>query len=290
MNAYRLILSVFLAMAIFPAAAIDAGEPDPRQNSARKIAISFDDLPTLSHDILTVNDQIAYFNRIMRTLEQHNVRAIGFLVGQRLRPENEHLVRSFIDAGHLVGNHTFNHWDLNKVSASDYIRDIEKCSNLISQLDMPCKYFRYPFLHRGDDVAKKDSVLSYLERNEFIIAPVSIDNDEAGFNLRFVKALQSDSSAAQTIGQEYVEHMIFKTEYYERLAVEVNGKAINHILLLHMNLINSYYLDTLLDWYEQNGWEFISIEEALSDPFYSKPDSYVGEQGLSYIERVTGKE
>ncbi len=257
----------------------------------KKIVITIDDLPTLSHSILTMDEQISYFNRILKILKKHKIKALGFLVGKLIKPDNEHLIHSFIKAGHIVGNHTFNHWDLNKVNSSKYINDIKKNNYFINKLNMPKKYFRYPMLHRGNKLSKKKSVIEYLKKEKFIIAPVSIDNDESMYNIKYVRSKKSgDLSKAEEIGKHYIQHMIKQTKYYEKLAIEINGKSINHILLIHMNYINSYYLDILLNWYKKNGWEFITIDEALSDPFYLKKDRYLGKKGLSYIERVNKTE
>lgn len=252
----------------------------------KPIAITIDDLPVLTHGLIDVDDQQKYFHRILATLRKHNVIATGFVVGKMVNSQNEDLIKAFIKEGHFIGNHTFSHFDLNKKSATEFIDDIKKGQSEIKKFQKKVKFFRYPMLHRGDEIKKRDSVSTYLITNNYIASPVSIDNDETIFNINFVKAYyQNKKEEADSIGQAYISHMINKSLYYDSLGYDVTGRQINHILLLHMNFINSFYLDTLLTWYKNNNWEFITLDEALSDPLYFWEDPYVGKRGISWVER-----
>lgn len=67
---------------------------------------------------------------ILETLERYNVKATFFMVGDNVRKYPE-LYRRIVEAGHRVGNHTFNHiggfkhtiktYSLNADKANDYI-------------------------------------------------------------------------------------------------------------------------------------------------------------------------
>lgn len=258
-----------------------------KNEGRKKLAITIDDLPTLSHGLLNKQQQKEYFIRITGILKKYDIHALGFVLGKLTTSQNKNLLNTFIEDGNSLGNHSQNHWDLNKVNANSYINDILSCDTLLAGFDQKIKYFRYPLLHRGDEKSKKDSVLSFLSHNNFKIVPVSIDTDEVVYNLEFVTAYCSgDTARAEKIGEDYLSHMKERSRYYEKMAMEVNKKPISHILLIHMNFINSFYLDELLEWYQSDHWEFIDIEQALSDPFYSLKDNYTGKKGLSYIERV----
>ena len=160
-----------------------------QQNEKKKIAITFDDLPTLSHGILSKKQQHNYFYRTLYVLKKHKVRSTGFVVGGMVNNSNKVLISDFIAAGHDMGNHSFKHYDLNKVDVNKYCHDILLCDSLLSKFSDSLKYFRYPFLHRGNTENKKDSVMKFLQSYDYTIAPVSIDSDETDFNIRFVKAI-----------------------------------------------------------------------------------------------------
>lgn len=253
----------------------------------KQIAITLDDLPTLSHGLISQAEQTVYFNRILKILEKYKIKSTGFVVGQSVSDKNKSLIKSFIKQGHSIGNHTFSHPDLNKTSCRYYINNIKKNQNLISNFNIKHKYFRYPMLHRGDSKEKRDSIYHYLQNEKYTIAPVTIDNDETTFNIKFVRAYFSGNNAkADSLGKAYVNHMIEKSLYYDQLGYKLTGRSVKHILLLHMNFINSFYLDHLLKWYKNNNWIFISLADALSDPLYIFEDMYIGKKGISWLERI----
>lgn len=53
--------------------------------------------------------------QILDTLAKHNVKAAFFVVGNYLEQEPE-LVRRMAREGHIVGNHTYHHYDMSKLS------------------------------------------------------------------------------------------------------------------------------------------------------------------------------
>lgn len=142
-------------------------------------------------------------------------------------------------------------------------------------------------LHRGDTEQKHDDVLNYLKNKMYIIVPVTIDNDEWLFNQNYVEALkQNDHIKMLEIGEAYLDHMKTETKRNVDLAYEKFKRSVKHILLIHMNVINSVYLEDLLSWYQREGWEFISVPEALKDPIYSEKDHYIGNKGWSWLRRI----
>ena len=212
---------------------------------------------------------------------------MGFVTSKNIYPGSEKLLDEFVNRGHQIGNHTHSHFDLNNVICTDYMKDILECEKYISKYQTDNKYFRYALLHRGNTLEKRDSIYKFLDENKYIIVPVSIDNDEWKYNQLFIKALlEDDTLKAGRIGKDYINHMIDMTYHFDSLAYSIVNRNIEHILLLHLNYINSFYLGKLLEWYVNSGWEFISVDDALLDPIYSMKESYLGERGLSYIKRI----
>ena len=253
-------------------------------HAQRQMAITIDDLPIAYSRYLSVNEQQATFNAILAALEEHDVTATGFVNGQRLTREWRTYLDNFVDAGHRIGNHTYSHPDLNDVSVEDYVKDIERGENSIRKWMSKPKFFRYPFLHRGNTKAKREAVYEFLHNEQYVIAPVSIDNDEYRFNQQLVDAKRNGKHL--DIRDQYIAHMMERTGHFESMAHAKLQRPVKHILLLHMNYLNGLYLDDLLQAYREEGWEFISLDQALEDSLYSLPDNYVGPKGLSYLERV----
>ena len=67
---------------------------------------------------------------VVGLLGQYNIKATFFMVGDNVRkhPEEYRLV---VDAGHKVGNHTFNHLKGLSTDTRDYIGNVEKANELI---------------------------------------------------------------------------------------------------------------------------------------------------------------
>ncbi len=257
-------------------------------DSVKQVAVTLDDLPTISYDgLLNREEQVKYFHDILAILEKHKVKVIGFVNGSNLNGFRHQLLDEFCRRGHLVGNHTYSHPDLNDVNCSEYMMDISQGEESVKKYMEGRKYFRYPMLHRGNTLEKRDTIFSFLAENDYIIVPVSIDNEDFLYNINYIKMLKAgDTVKADSIGRQYIKHIIGQSNYFDSLAVIKTGRQIKHILLLHMNYINSIYLDDLLTWYENNGWQIITTDEALDDPVYALPDTYVGKKGVSYIERI----
>jgi peptidoglycan-N-acetylglucosamine deacetylase len=255
--------------------------------SNRRMAVTLDDLPALSHGIIPEAEQKLYVRRILDVLKKRGIRAVGFVVGGSLKPANRELVVEFLRAGHEIGNHTETHPDLNRTTADKFLRDIDSCGEKLSSFKAPIRYFRFPMLHQGETVEKRDAVAAGLRARRLINAPVTIDSDETDYNIRYVRAyFEGRKSDADAVARDYVLHMLQKSREYAGLADRLFGRSIPQILLLHMNFINSMVLDELLGKFAADDWTFTPLDEALTDPIYALADPYVGPKGLSWLERL----
>jgi peptidoglycan-N-acetylglucosamine deacetylase len=104
----------------------------------KQIALTYDDGPNDLHTL-----------RLLEVLARHEVRATFFLIGRHVQQLPE-ITRRIIDAGHVVGNHTFTHPLLIFKSRAEIRQELSDCrsalqdaigetSNRISNL------FRPPF-------------------------------------------------------------------------------------------------------------------------------------------------
>lgn len=255
------------------------------QGQPRKVALTIDDLPYVYVKYLDSAAREKLFQDILDTLSSRNVKTTGFVIATNI-VDKSHLMRKFIDSGHTVANHSYDHPNLNAVSAKTYCQNISKADSILSKY-MQKKYFRYPFLIMGDTKEKKDSVISYLKNNDYTIAHVSIDNREWVYNRDYCEALaEGDTTKADSLGNQYIVHMLERAEYSDKLSREISPNKIEHILLVHMNFINSRYIGRLIDAYRSIGFEFITFEEAIKNPIYQIEDDYLHPHGVSILERI----
>jgi hypothetical protein len=62
------------------------------------------------------------------------------------------------------------------------------------------------------------------------------------------------------------------------------GYEPRQILLLHANQLEADHIGDLLDLMHRRGYTFITLEDALSDPAYGLPDTYIGVEGTGWLD------
>jgi hypothetical protein len=83
----------------------------------------------------------------------------------------------------------------------------------------------------------------------------------------------------------YVPYMEFIVEFFEKRAVEVAGRDIAEILLIHANRLNAEMAPKLLAMLKRRGYRFVLLEEALEDDAHRLPNEYAGKGGFFWIHR-----
>ncbi|KTD25634.1 MULTISPECIES: polysaccharide deacetylase family protein [Legionella] len=234
----------------------------------REIAITIDDLPLVASKMSTLHDQLLAmerFTNIVSALVEYKVPATGFVIAGAIERGQWRFLEQFRHAGFLLGNHTYSHYNLNQMSAEQYIADIERAEKKLSPLISKPKYFRYPYLAEGDSVSKQ-KVGAYLSKHHYTIAPVTIDSRDYDFNALIYKIpFHLRAYYIKGLKPFYLIYIWQKTLQAEKRAEE-EGQGTRQILLLHANLLNSYLLKDVLELYRKNGYKFISLSEALENP------------------------
>ena len=257
----------------------------------RAIAITIDDLPGISAD-----DYQAMTDKLLTTLKNYQVPAIGFVNENKLYPRNKldtnrlNLLDNWLAAGMELGNHTYSHPDYNRLTFEEFTADIIKgefhTKRLHAKYGQQMRYFRHPFLHTGNTSEKKTQLEQFLTKRHYEIAPVTIDNSEWIFAKAYYMAMRKkDATQMKKIGEAYVNYMKDKTIFYEAQSKMLFGRPIKHTLLIHANALNGDYLDELLEMYQKRNYAFISLEAALTDEAYQSKDEYAGRGGITWLHR-----
>jgi peptidoglycan/xylan/chitin deacetylase (PgdA/CDA1 family) len=101
---------------------------------AKQIALTYDDGPNDPHTL-----------RLLEVLARHEVRATFFLIGAFVRQRPE-VVRQLVQAGHVVGNHTFTHPLLTLKSSTEIRQELSRCrAALEDAIGQPSNLFRPPY-------------------------------------------------------------------------------------------------------------------------------------------------
>jgi peptidoglycan/xylan/chitin deacetylase (PgdA/CDA1 family) len=80
---------------------------------------------------------------VLNLLEKYSIKATFFMVGDNVRKYPE-VFRMVVDAGHRIGNHTYNHIRGFEYTAEQYLENVEKANAL-----MHTDIFRPPHGHVG---------------------------------------------------------------------------------------------------------------------------------------------
>lgn len=80
--------------------------------------------------------------------------------------------------------------------------------------------------------------------------------------------------------------MLDAVRHFRAAARAKMGREVDHILLLHANALNADHLGALLDALKKDGAEFVSVDAALKDEVYRRPDRYAGGLGISWLYRI----
>ena len=164
---------------------------------------------------------------ILEALAKHNVKAAFFVVGNYIE-QNPELVRRMLREGHIVGNHTYHHYDMSKLSdEAAFNQELTSLETLYRETtgeDLP-RYYRPPqgiYSEKNLEMAQK---LGY--RTVF-------------WSLAYVDWYQDNQPTDE--------------QAFSKLLPRIHPGAV--VLLHSTSQTNARILDTLLSKWEEMGYSF----------------------------------
>lgn len=171
---------------------------------------------------------------ILNALKKHNAKATFFVVGHYLESAPE-LVQRMLDEGHTVGNHTYHHPDMSKIS------------------DMAS------FQKEMDDVRERFKELTGQEMSMYYRPPqgkYSVENlqmaQELGYSTFFWSLAYVDWNTDKQPSHE---------EAFKKLTGRIHPGAI--VLLHNTSKTNGEILDELLTKWENMGYTFGTLDDVI---------------------------
>lgn len=185
-----------------------------------KVVLTFDDGPTKANT-----------EKILKKLEQHNISALFFCVGENLE-RNTDLAKLILENGHTIGSHNWKHERIMYSSSKKFIEGINGFNRKIGELlDIQIKYFRPPY---GRILPHHTKVLSELKVNNVMWSLLTYD-------------YQSDLNKVKFAIDNYLQN--------------------NSIVVLHdsqkTTSIIEDSIDYLVESVKRNGFQFGNPEECL---------------------------
>lgn len=181
---------------------------------------------------------------ILDALKKHNVPATFFVVGHYLESAPE-LVKRMVNEGHTVGNHTYNHPDMSKISdKTAFKKEMDDVANLFQEItgEEISMYYRPP-------------------QGKFSRENLKMAQD-MGYSTFFWSLAYVDW---------YLDDQPTKDEAFAKLLGRIHPGAI--VLLHSTSQTNGEIMDELLDKWCEMGYSFRPLSDLIGKPVVSaSPD------------------
>ena len=261
----------------------------------RRIAITIDDLPAAAANSMSAAAITAMTTKLLGTLREQKIPVVGFVNERKLYfkwgevDERIAALNMWLDAGFELGNHTYGHTSLNRVSLKEFEDSVVQGESvtrlLLAQHNMKLRYFRHPYLDTGRDLQTRREAEAFLVERGYRIAPVTMDAWDWMFATVYDDAKKrGDTALQQEVVSSYFSYTTEVFSYFEKLSRDLIGYEPEQILLLHCNQLEADHIGELLELIRKRGYRFVTLESALSDSAYALPDTYVGEEGAGWLE------
>lgn len=180
-----------------------------------KIALTFDDGP---HPV--------YTPRLLDGLKEREVKATFFVVGKNI-VGNEEVVKRMDEEGHLIGNHTFNHVQINLLNEKEAKKELKKTSDMIREITgAETEFIRPPFGEMKKNMDLGEPMIPVL----WTIDPLDWRNQNV------------DKVVKQVVTKVKENDIILLHDYYDS-SVEAALK--------------------IVDILQKEGFEFVTVEELI---------------------------
>jgi len=248
---------------------------------ALRVAITLDDLGATPE---SAAPQLS--ERILAALQASRAPVAVFVNCQNLRSE---ALGPWQRAGATFGNHTASHLSLDAAGPDEtWWSDVKSCDEQLRRsLGEPVGFFRFPFLRYGKTAESHAAAARKLAALGYRIAHVTAATSEwliAGY---YDQALKSgDAALLKELSEAYVEHMVESLRAARDPGKLKVHRDVSQITLAHVNRLAADHLRDVLQALSADGWQFVTLEEALRDPVYALPDRYLGGCGCSWLARI----
>ncbi len=257
--------------------------------AAQQIALTFDDAPRAGSAMFSGPERA---ERLLAALRDAGVdEAAFFVIGENIDDEGRERLAAYAAAGHVLANHSNAHASLNRTDAAAFLDDVRAADAALRDRDGFRPWFRFPYLHEGDTVEKRDAVRAGLEAMGYAQGYVTVDNYDWYLDLLARQAVESgDSVDWEALGALYVEVLVSAAEHFDAVARDTLGRSPAHVLLLHENDLAALYVDDLVAAFEARGWTITTASNAFADPIAATaPDTlFLNEGRVAAFARAAG--
>jgi len=234
-------------------------------------------------------NSVANFHKMVDALKRNEMPpTVDFIAARWSDPE---LQEKWLKAGNLIGSLTFERQKAHGFTAEEFIDDLKKTDQVLSPLmikdSQRQRYFRYPRLKRALNPGDQSVVGAYLKKTGYAEVPATIDSLDSKFSELFCKASSRGDQACANLIKGYFTPLLLDSALRARMiANEIMGRDVKHIMMLEATQFTSDNLDEILKFCKRMGVKFITLDEALADPFYQRTTREGGSEAVDLLRRV----
>lgn len=256
-----------------------------------EVAVTVDDLP-LHGPLPKGVTRHGLTQKMLKTLQQYKVPEVyGFINAGKIKDDESlaSVLKLWTDSGYPLGNHTLNHKNINKVSIEEFENEINENEDTLRKWvsHNRWRYFRYPFLIEGADLARRNAIRQHLQTRGYTIAQVTIDFEDWSWNQPYARCLDGNKPEdVAWLKSSFVENAVYKLRQAKAISDFLYKRPVKHVLLLHIGAIEAEVLDSLLQAYKKRRVKFIPLSEAMRDEIYAFDPGQLSNRGVEFTFQV----
>ena len=258
--------------------------------AADQVAVTFDDLP-LNGELAPDTTRDGIVAAVLPILKKFGLPPVyGFVNAKKLEGSEDSAaaLRRWVAGGQRVGNHTYAHIDLHKSTPEAFLAELSQNEPALELLDPSgnWRWLRYPYLREGDTIEKRRQVRATLKDRGYRIAQVTLDYEDYLWNTAYARCVAThDTKSIAWLRSSYLDIARAYLRGNRQMADLVFGHPIKHVLLLHLGAFSSTILPDLFDLMKKEGFTFVTLEEAQSDPAYDTDPDAGSKYGGTLLEQ-----
>jgi peptidoglycan/xylan/chitin deacetylase (PgdA/CDA1 family) len=237
-----------------------------------EIAITIDDLPV--HAPYPPGVTPLEVNREMiAALRAGHVPVTAFVNAVNVKDaDTMEALREWRAAGFVLGNHTWSHPHLSQLTIRQFEDELSKDEPVLRRLGRGSdwRWFRYPFLDEGKDLAQRVAARQVLAKHGYRVAAITMSFSDWAFTPAWARCTgKGDKAAIVELESLYLRSARENIVSSRDTARKLYGRDIPFVLLMHVSAMSAHIMPQVIRLYRSASFRLVSLPAAESDPAYA---------------------